>query len=48
MHGKREREGGGGGGEGVTSDILSSLKESHPTHGEENAREGHHKTDGRA
>ena len=39
---EREREGGG-----VTSDILSSLKESHPTHGEENAREGHHKTDGR-
>ena len=40
---ERERERGGG----VTSDILSSLKESHPTHGEENAREGHHKTDGR-
>ena len=39
MHGKRER---------VASDILSSLKKvpQHP-YGEENAREGHHKTDGR-
>ena len=41
MHGKREREG------GYLRHSKFAEKESHPTHGEENAREGHHKTDGR-